>query len=180
MFLPCRQNLGHRAHGPAVLWDGSWVVVSLQLWVALPQPCLELGATAASVYFLSHFPSPVSLRLFCLARSMEAGASMWQSCTETCQCCYKLSCTASAPALFAGPAQGHSCEAVELSSAVSCRLPQLQSRLCVNWSCLGSFLEWLALCLWTAGCKNPFCLWRKLVLQSKWAWTPLRPVGDNF
>lgn len=48
--------------------------------------------------------------------------------------------------------------AVELSSAVSCRLPQLQSRLCVNWSCLGSFLERLALCLWTAGCKNPFCL----------------------
>lgn len=86
-------------------------MVSLQLWVALPQPCLELGAIAASVYFLSHFPSPVSLWLFCLARSMEAGASMWQSCTETCQCCYKLSCTASAPALFAGPAQGHSCGA---------------------------------------------------------------------
>ena len=49
---------------------------------------------------------------------------MWQSCTETHQSCYKLSCAPFAPALFADPAQGRS--RVELSSAISGRFSLIE------------------------------------------------------
>lgn len=114
MFLPCRQNLGRRAHRTAVLCDGSW-----GLWHS-HSAAWSLGPLALQFTFHPTSPSLVSSWLICLAQSTEAGASMWQSCTETPQSCSKLSCAPFAPALFADPAQVRS--PAELSSAISGRL----------------------------------------------------------
>lgn len=135
MFLPCRQNVGRRAHRTAVLSDGSWELrLVYNSWWHSRRPAWSLGPLVLQFTVCSTSPSPVSLWLVCLVWSTEAGASTWQSCTEAPQSCYKLSCTRFAPALFAGQPKA----AAMWSSALLFQesSPCLKCRLCINWGCI--------------------------------------------
>lgn len=139
--------------------------------MALPQPCVKLEATGASVYFPSHFPIPCALVVAVLL-----GAKCWGRYKYVAilqgdpQSCYKLSHIPFA----AGPVC-RSSPRPQPCGAQLCCFRQVPPDCCAGCAWTGAapvaFLELPALCLWAAGCKTPLCLWRKLVLKLKWAWT---------